>query len=933
MQSIDLLQRVYDATRSGLDIITDLLPAVDDAVINNKKAFRLRPDERTPSAHLYPPRDGGSCWRVVDYGGGGGERSFTPIDLYMRDRGYSQSQFSLALHELMEQYGVSEELNQQVNKPDITQRDAYAFEIGQPPRLKFRDGFSTGDLAVWGPRVTAEHLEQLGWHAVTTVETTKNGTTTVKKSTETYPIFAQTCEYTDESGNVQQFQKVYEPKCYNKAFRFFTIGRIPRNYIYGLSALRRKFEERGEEKLDEVVIVSGGSDAVNCLSMGYQPVWLNSETADLREEDLRLLHKYAKRIVYVPDIDATGIKTAQRLALRFPMLYIAWLTPEDMGGLHDNRHRPRKDLKDYIQLHPQREAMKRLIDRAMCTLYWTKTEDKDGNTQYAILPARLNYYLAMNGFYTMKNDACKEPVYILLDGVRVKRVVAKTIVNFIFTQAKREGLSEALQNKLLRCHDLPTDRVSHLEERDDLDFTKCTADSQKFFFRNGWVQVTADGIKLYRYADLSGCHVWEDAIIPHDYRAMKPMFRVEQLDGGGYGVEITEEPPSKFFRFVVNASRLHWRKVMEGGMTLTDEELAEEHQCLASKLACIGYLLFGYKSESESWAPICQDSKVAESEDECNGGSGKSLFLKAVSRLLNMFYIDAHVPSIVDNRFLFDGVTEDTDLIIVDECDRRLNFDFFFGRITGDMKGEEKGNHPFQIPFSKSPKFAFATNYVLKKHDASTERRIWPQVFSDYYHEATALNDYRESRSIRDDLGCNLMGTEYSETDWQADIAFMLQCLQFYLSLPKGSRRILPPLSRIERREQMAAVGKDFKQWADEFFAVGSGHLDCELKADQVLSDFNRETLFGWPPKRMTQHLNAYCQLTEHIHCLNPTSVTHKQKDGERWVRRDENGQQKAYYYIMSAKAAAEMPKTEPVQTNLAFGDSPSEDAADDQPF
>ena len=49
-QYFNLLQRVLDATNRGLDIITDLLPAVDDAVINQKKAFRLRPEEHTPSA-------------------------------------------------------------------------------------------------------------------------------------------------------------------------------------------------------------------------------------------------------------------------------------------------------------------------------------------------------------------------------------------------------------------------------------------------------------------------------------------------------------------------------------------------------------------------------------------------------------------------------------------------------------------------------------------------------------------------------------------------------------------------------------------------------------------------------------------------------------------------------------------------------------------
>lgn len=41
IQYYNLLQRVLDATNRGLDIIRDLLPQVNDAVINNKKAFRL----------------------------------------------------------------------------------------------------------------------------------------------------------------------------------------------------------------------------------------------------------------------------------------------------------------------------------------------------------------------------------------------------------------------------------------------------------------------------------------------------------------------------------------------------------------------------------------------------------------------------------------------------------------------------------------------------------------------------------------------------------------------------------------------------------------------------------------------------------------------------------------------------------------------------
>ena len=89
------LAQVYAASNSGLDIILSVCPQAADAV-SNKHAFRLRPDERTPSAHLYPPDQRCDYWRVVDYGGGEGERWFSPIDFFMRDRGYSQTDFSMS---------------------------------------------------------------------------------------------------------------------------------------------------------------------------------------------------------------------------------------------------------------------------------------------------------------------------------------------------------------------------------------------------------------------------------------------------------------------------------------------------------------------------------------------------------------------------------------------------------------------------------------------------------------------------------------------------------------------------------------------------------------------------------------------------------------------------------------------------------------------
>lgn len=917
----NLLQRVYDVTHSGLDIITDLLPAVDDAVINNKKAFRFRPDEHTPSAHLYPPDQKRPYWHVKDFGMGEGGGFFSPIDLFMRERGYAKEQFAMALQDLAEQYGVQEALKQGVNKPEVTKREAMPCEIGKPPKVTLRDGFTASDLSTWGPCVKPEHLKELGWSAVTAVARTDSGMTTIKKATDTYPIYVQDCPWQDAQGNVRSFQKLYEPKNYNKAYRFSIIGEKPQHYIFGLSALRRKFEERGEEKLDEVVLVSGGSDAVNCLSMGYQPVWLGSETEDLLESDYWLLMKYAKRVVVIPDIDATGTRAGRRLALRLTGIYTAWMNDKDMHRLHDNRGRQRKDLKDFIQLNPHRQDMKRLIDRARCAQFWIEMPDKQHpeRRQYVISRTSLDYFLWLNGFCTLKDDTRKEPLYVHIEGCRVSRVTAKTIVNFLRQWMTEQGLNEALQNKVLRSRDLPTNQMSTLVERDDLDFTKSTATSQLYYFENCWVEVTAQGIVSHPYSTLNGHYVWEESIVGHNYVSMPPMFKVEKTDDGRYHVTIAENQPSKLLTFVVNTSRLYWRKETEQGITLTIEELADEKLSLFSKLMVIGYLLWGYKSESEAWAPLLQDSTMGETEDECNGRSGKSFLLSAIGKLITSFPIDARVKTVTENRFVFDGVTENTDLIVVDECHKNLDFDFFFSKITGDLRGEEKGNHPFLIPFAQSPKLVFATNYVLRKHDPSTMGRLWPQIFSDYYHVATRQNDYRETRSIRDDFGCDLMGTEYPEQDWQADIAFMLQCLQLYLSLPRKERKVMPPMHSIERREQRAVIGRDFEQWANEYLSADSSNLDCEIKALDMLANFNLETKFGWSLSKFTRHLKDYCEYADHISCLNPATVTGRKADGMPWVKR-ENGNQVRFYYVQSATASETQPETkEPEEGDLPF--------------
>ena len=905
-QSIDLVKRVLDATRAGLDIITDCCPAAAKVVNNTKKAFRLRSDERTPSAYLYPPKDSGDCWHVKDYGMADGEGYFSPIDLYMREHGYVKSQFSLAIHELAERYGVEETLQKSVNKPDIEQRTALPEEVGQPPVVSCRDGFTEEELRTWGPCVKPEHLTELGWQAVVSVQSTKDGKTTIKKSTPTYPIFVQNCAYTNANGTSGSFQKLYEPKNYDKRFRFSSIGEKPSDYVFGLNALRSKFMSNDEEKIDAVILVSGGSDAVNCLSMGFQPVWLNSETANLSEATFRTLQSYAKRVVLIADNDETGRETARRLALRFPQLYTVWFTAEDMGGLHDSRHGLCKDLKDYIMLHHSKRDMEKLIKRAKKSHYADYQTDKNGKGSYTISETALTYFLWLNGYSQIKDVNDPKPQYIYEKNGIVSHVKAKDIHNFLKEWCEHEGVSELLQNTLMKsCRTMITDSTGHLTMRDDMDFSSATPTSQTVYFNNSKVTVTADSINHQPYsAYTSGRYVWEENVVKHTYRKLKPQFTWEKDEEGRYIITFAEDAPSKLARVVRNMARLHWRKQDELGLQLTEEEVAEEMQALVVIMLMIGYLLHRHKSPSAAYAALLLDYAIGNSPKERNGRSGKTFLLKAVGALLKMEYIDmSNLAKKSNQQFGFSGVKESTGLIIVDECPENFAFNELYAKISDDMEVERKGKDPVVIPFSKAPKFGIATNHTLKDHSPSTEGRFAPVVVADYYHVKTQLNDYRETRKISDEFHQNLLDLEYAETDWQADIHFMLECLQMFLSLPVADRRQMPPIKNIEQRELQAAISDGFRQWADEVLGEGSEYLDKPVKADLLLGLYKQETNSPISPKGFTEQLMKWCKYASHIACFNPASKTNQKADGDRWYQY-ENGKKVKFYSIQTVTSA-----------------------------
>lgn len=910
---------ILNKTDGGLRIILDLYPQAR-AALEGKKHFAIR-DEKTPSASLreYNSSKYGKIWQVTDFGGEG--RGENAISLWMKERGYDRSRFNEAILQLATIYGISDEINKNINKPDIRQRDAQVDEPDGSRKFELKESFSEFELNLLGPRVTQETADALHWHSVKYITNVKNRKTTVKYSNEHYPIFIRECIIKKASGDnpEEKFYKVYEPLNYDKGFRFsYTpAGKKPRYYINGLFELKEAYriynanEEREwvnshedgkpykEKKLQHAFICSGERDALCCRSLGFFPLWFNSETYLLSIEEYKEIMKYVDVLYNIPDIDDTGKRKGKELALKYIDIHTIWL-PSWLTTYKDNRGRPRKDLRDWMEIRSEKKNFKDLMKLAMPAKFWVSYQNKDGRWKHEIDTACLFNFLNLNGFFALHDENSSITQFVRMNGNIVKKVTIKDIKEFVRKWVIERFEERDILNLVLNTPKLASNALDSLQEI-DLNFTSYTNVSQLFFFPNKTVEVKyaasgSDKIKEYEPGsdDLHN-YVWEDSVIPHNFKRQPNAFTIktckDELGRLSYDIEI-HNVNSHFFGYLINTSRLFWRKELEynfadkdkeealkyhaehqfdiSGEGLTSEEIEEQKKNLINKIFTFGYMLHHYKSPSRAWAPMAMDNKIGE-DNECNGRSGKSFFFKTLSLLQKTVKLSGRNPKLMDNPHVFDQVTQHTQMLLLDDCDRYLNTSLFYDNITSDMTVNPKNNQSFTIPFEDSPKIAFTTNYVPSDFDPSSEARLLYMVFSDYYHQKTEDNNYLETRSIRDDFGKDLYGREYTEDEWVADINFWLQCCAFYLQLIKEPVKILPPMENIIKRKFKADMGTNFEDWANGYFSRESGNLDKFLQRDKVLEDYmyyaktNKITM-----QSFTRKLCSFVKLCPWIDELNP---------------------------------------------------------------
>lgn len=905
---------IFEATNGGLEIITSYYPNAYKVITKTTRQFKLRESEKTASASLKLLDNG--VWVVTDFGGDAVSRNGVQVCALEENISYGEACALLGAR-----YRI-EGAKMEIYKPTIEKRPLAPKETPGTYHFTYNKELSAKELAIIGPRVNNKHAEDFKLKSCKSFTYCKENETIVTTATEDYPILVF---------DFSTWQKIYQPNSFDKQYRFRYAGTKPNRHVFGMDLVEKAFKQRkaaqeedqeadweiedvsdnGEPeapkkkdpRIDAVFIISGGSDGINLWSFEKHPIWFNSESEHLDWDEYKKLKMWAKEIYYVADLDVTGVKQAIAMGLKFLDVKLLWL-PEKLKLYKDKRNNPCKDFKDYVEKFYRSEhvntftnGLDKLVHNALPMQFWTEKFVKD-KVNYNLSNTRLYHFLANMGFGRYESENIKEGfIYVRKEGSIIKTLRPYEIENYVHSFLEERQMHPELRDYVYNSPRLSERSLSKLPGL-KVDFSAADKHTQYLFFTKKVLKITASEIVEYKQGEVEK-YVWEDKIIDFNFKkSEKPHFKIAPDADGNLDIEILKKD-NPYFNFLINASRVHWRKELEeafenkkqteaeeyfeknrfniAGANLSEDEIYEQKLHIINKIYCIGYLLHNYKDESKPWCVFAMDNKISET-GESHGGSGKSIGLGSLNHIRKRrFYIKGRDANVTKNDFIYHGVDENTDFILIDDANQYLDFAFFYSEITGSLKVNPKNGQPYEIAFEDSPKFLITSNFTLRDDGPSTSRRLLFTSFSDYYHENNN-DEYKESRNIASDFDNRNLFTGFTEAEWNDYYNFCAQCVQFFLSHPK---KISPPMDNVTKRSLRAEMGEAFEGWAEAFFATteqtldGEGspkYLDNYFSKEMSFDDFIKTTKQGkWSSNKFKKAMKAYCQLNDYI--LNPKDL------------------------------------------------------------
>ena len=392
--------------------------------------------------------------------------------------------------------------------------------------------------------------------------------------------------------------------------------------------------------------------------------------------------------------------------------------------------------------------------------FWAKSQ----KGQVSLVHNLFKEFLEENGFYKFSPSGSKSFVFVKVTNNLIDNTTEDQIKDFVL-----EYLSD---QEDVTVYNFFADKTRFFKEdflnllsSVDVYFIQDDKHTAYLYYKNCAVKVTKSDIAIIDYIDLGG-YVWKDHVIDRDFKICKS----DKCD---------------YKTFISNISG-------------TDSTGKPDKATIASVQSTIGFLLHGHKNLGYCPAVILNDEDISDNPE---GGTGKGLFVNAISQLKKSVCIDGKGFNF-ERSFAYQLVSADTQIITFDDVKKNFEFERLFSIVTEGITLEKKNKDAISIPFSKSPKIVITTNYAIKGKGSSYERRKWELELKQFYtQENTPIKEFGR-----------LFFGDWDEDEWCRFDNYMVGNLKSYLK----TGLVKSNFTNLKTRKFIAETDHSFWEWVTD---------------------------------------------------------------------------------------------------------------------
>lgn len=218
---------------------------------------------------------------------------------------------------------------------------------------------------------------------------------------------------------------------------------------------------------------------------------------------------------------------------------------------------------------------------------------------------------------------------------------------------------------------------------------------------------------------------------------------------------------------------------------------------------------------------ILYDEQITDL-DNPQGGTGKGVIASAIMIIRNTVKLDGKKIN-GNDRFDFQDVRIDTEVVWIDDVGKQLNIDRFNSISTDGFNIEQKYKDSIHIPAEESPKIIICSNIIMDCTGTTRKRRQFIIELSSHYSSKISSG---VEEPIIEEHGCRFFSDDWDDSEWNSFYWFMIGCFQDYL---KDGLVPVPSINVFENRSRQI-IGEDLHNWLEKKeFSPDSDYLTKEL--------------------------------------------------------------------------------------------------------